>query len=428
MIDPPLRVEQALRLLPDVDALTPLRAFLISTSRSSEPDAWDTSEPYRTVGRRLLRLGDLRRRIPEALARAQSHLAALYEAVLEALEHERAGNMPDAVRALLRAGTSEEGAGRHRQAHAWYAHALGLAEALRDRRPEIEALCALGRVAIAAGRPPSDAEKEYYRAYVLADAELDHDGSIEACQGMGDVNAAQGNWAGAESWYTRGLRLADGDPRRKSQLLLRLARAASERGDQERALQRLAQAREGVEAAAGPLELAGVLEAQGAIELRRSHPAEAAAAFREGLASLAGAGSATLEVELWIGLTRALMGQERWREAEDEARRGEELAIMHNLTLPLARLYVIFGNLRGAQGDEDGFVFFEKSIELCRGVEGHPRQEGETYLEYGRFRRGVGDREGARGCFERALEIFTTLQYNAGRDLVTAEIESLPPA
>jgi tetratricopeptide (TPR) repeat protein len=170
----------------------------------------------------LLRLGDLRRRIPEALARAQSHLASLYEAVLEALEYERAGNMPDAVRALLRAGASEEGAGRLHQAQGWYAHALGLAEALRDRRPEIESLCALGRVAIAAGRP-KDGEREFNRAWALADAELDHDGSIEACKGLGDAHAVQGNWGGAEAWYTRGLRLTDGDPRRKAQLLLRAA-------------------------------------------------------------------------------------------------------------------------------------------------------------------------------------------------------------
>jgi len=122
------------------------------------------------------------------------------------------------------------------------------------------------------------------------------------------------------------------------------------------------------------------------------------------------------------------MDQGRWREAEDEARRGEELAIAQNLTRQLARLYVILGTLRGAQGDEDGFVFFEKAIELCRGLEPSPRQEGETYVEYARFRRGLGDRDGARACFERALEIFATLNYNTGRDLVTAELAALPPA
>jgi len=425
--DPPLRVEQALRLLPDVDALTPLRAFLISTSRTAEPDRWEHGEEYRTVGRRFLRLGDLRRRIPEALGRAQAHLAALYEAVLEALDYERAGNMPGAVRALLRAGASEESTGRYQQAHTWYAHALGLSEALRDRRPEVEALCALGRLAVAAGRP-EEGQKEYQRAYALADAELDQDGSIEACEGLGDAHAALGTWNGAESWYKRGLRLAEGDPRRTAELQHRLARSASARGDQDTALERLGKAREAFEAAAGPLEIAAVLETSGAVELKRGKPADAVTRFREAFAALRhGGGKPPLEVEVWLGLTRALMDQGRWREAEDECRRGEELAIAHNLTRQLGRLYVLLGTLRGAQHDEDGFVFFEKAIELSRGLEPNLRLEGDTYVEYARFRRSLGDRDGARGCYEHALEIFTTLNHSAGRELVTAELAALPP-
>jgi tetratricopeptide (TPR) repeat protein len=425
----PLRVEQALRLLPDVDALTPLRAFLISSSRGAEPDAWDTAEPYRTVGRRLLKLGELRRRIPEALGRAQAHLAALYDAVLEALDCERAGNMPNAVRALLRAGASEEAAGHYHQAQAWYAHALGLSEALRDRRPEIEALCALGHLAVEAGRPQAGA-REYQRALALAEAEMDQDGSIEACQGLGDVAAALGTWTGAESWYTRGQRLA-GDSRRAAELLHRLARTASERNDHPTALERLAKARAAFETTEGgqPLDLARVLATQGEIELRRGRHPEAVTAFREAFSFLRrGGGDPTLEVTLRLGLTRAFMEQGRWREAEDECRRGEELAIAHNLTRLLARLYLVLGRLRGAQNDEDGFVFFEKAIELARGLEPSPRLEGESYLEYARFRRGLGDRDGARACFERALEMFTTVNYAPGKELVASELAALPPA
>jgi tetratricopeptide (TPR) repeat protein len=428
MAESPLRVEQALRLLPDVDALTPLRAFLIAMSRRGEQaDAWDTGEPYRTVGRRFLKLGDLRRRIPEALERAQAHLASLYEAVLQALEAEQGGNMPEAVRALLRAGASEEGTGRYQQAQAWYTHALGLAEGLRDRRPEIEALCALGRLAIAAGRAQGGA-REYQRALALAEAELDQDGSIEACQGLGDVAAALGTWTGAESWYTRGLRLADGDPRRSAELLHRLARAASQRGEQDLALERLRRARDAHEAASGPLEIAGVLHTQGDIELRRGRAADAITAFREASTYVRRAGgNAPLDVAIWLGSARALMELGRWREAEDECRRGEEVAIAHNLTRPLARLYTTLGSLRGAQNDAEGFVFFEKAIELCRGLEPNPRQEGDTYLEYARFRRALNERDEARACYERALEIFNGLGYAAGRQVAQAELDALPP-
>ena len=60
---PPLRVEQALRVLPDVDALLPLRPFLIAVSRSRPP-----AEPYETVGKRHLETGELREMVPRAVA------------------------------------------------------------------------------------------------------------------------------------------------------------------------------------------------------------------------------------------------------------------------------------------------------------------------------------------------------------------------
>jgi tetratricopeptide (TPR) repeat protein len=420
--DAVMRVEQALRLLPDVDALVPLRAFLISTSRRPAPDAWDAAEAYRTVGRRFLRLDDLRRRVPEALARAQAHLARLYEAVLDALECERGGDMTGAVRALLRAGACEEGAGRLRQARAWYEHGRGLSEALRDRRPEIESLCALGRVAVAAGDPGSGA-RAYQRALALAEAERDHEAAIDACGGLGDAAAAQAAWPGAESWYTRGLRLAAAEPRRAADLLHRLARAASGRGDQSAAMDLATRARESLDPAVAALDSAAIRHTQGTIDLRRDRPAQAITAFQEAVAlARRGGGDPGLEVSASLGLTRAFMALERWRDAEDEARRGEELAIAHNLTRPLARLYTLLGAVRGAAGDQDGFVFFEKAIELSRGVDPSPGLEGEVYVEYGCFHRRLGDLEEARACFERAQELYATAHDPLGRARAAGEL------
>lgn len=420
--DPELRVEQALRLLPDIDALTPMRAFLIAMSRRAEPEEWDTGEAYRTVGRRFLRLGDLRRRVPEALARAQAHLTLLYETVLDALEREHAGDMSGAVRALLRAGAGEESVGRFQQARAWYAHALGLSEALRDRRPETEALCALGRVALAAGDAGSGA-REFQRALALAEAERDRDGAIDACAGLGDAAAAHGSWTGAESWYKRGLRLAEAEPKRMADLQHRLAQSASGRGDQSAALDLARRAREALDPVTGALESAAVLRTQGMIELRRDRPAEAVTAFREALVfARRGGGSPVVEVAVSLGLARAFMAMERWRDAEDEARRGEELAIAHNLTRPLAQTYTVLGAVRGAEGDADGFVFFEKAIELSRGLDPSPGLEAETYLEYGRFRRCLGELEEARACFERAQELFALTNDSRSRERAAREL------
>ena len=59
---PPLRVEQALRLLPDVDALVPLRGFLISRSQ-----ARPSVEPHGTVGKRTVQPSDLKEFIHQAI-------------------------------------------------------------------------------------------------------------------------------------------------------------------------------------------------------------------------------------------------------------------------------------------------------------------------------------------------------------------------
>lgn len=415
--DPLLRVEQALRLLPDVDALAPLRAFLISASyRAGE---WDAAEAYGTVGRRYLRLEDLRRRVPEALARAQAHIAVLYGSVLDALECERGGDMPGAVRALLRAGAGEEQAGRFSQARVWFTHALGLSEALRDRRPEIEALCALGRVAHGAGEVGSGG-REFQRALAMAEAERDSGGAIDACTGLGDAAAAQGSWNGAESWYKRGLRLAEEDSTRMGELLHRLARAASGRGDHAAALELMRRAREAL-APGDTLDRAAFLSTEGEIELRRNDVAAGIRVLREAQALAERGDAPALQVTIALSLARAFMSSGRWRDAEDEARRGEELAIAHNLTRPLARLYAVLGAVRGAEGDQDGFVFFEKAIELSRGPDPSPTLEGETYLEYGRFRRRFGDLSEAQACFERAHELLASALDPASREAVARE-------
>ncbi|HEU5465724.1 MAG TPA: hypothetical protein VFU75_02480, partial [Gemmatimonadales bacterium] len=49
-----LRVERALRLLPDLEALTPLRALLVATSRADAGAQWASSGPYLTLGKRAV--------------------------------------------------------------------------------------------------------------------------------------------------------------------------------------------------------------------------------------------------------------------------------------------------------------------------------------------------------------------------------------
>lgn len=113
-----------------------------------------------------------------------------------------------AALAPLPAGRPEESPGQFRQARAWYEVAMRVAEGLRDRRPEVESLRALGYVCLALGKN-ADSARYFQRSLALAEAEGDQAGAIDACKALGDALLAQGQWAGAQGWYGRALLLAN---------------------------------------------------------------------------------------------------------------------------------------------------------------------------------------------------------------------------
>ena len=420
---PSLRVEQALRLLPDVDALAPLRAFLISTSRLRA-----SAEPYQTVGKRYVNSIDLKELVPQAIAQVTEHLASLYEAAVEALEAEERGDMAGTVRAFLRAGRREERVDRGNQARVWYDHALRIGEELRDRRPEIETLRHLGNLELSRGGYDT-AGRYFQRSLALADAEEEKMSAAFACRGLGEVAAAQEKWSGARSWYTRGLEYAGNDGRLNADLSLGVGKVAQARGDQEAAAEWLGKARTAYQELNDGEGIVRALSAWGAFEASRDRSNEALSSYREALASLQRIGrNPALEMAIRISICRLYLEWERLPDAEDEIRRAEETAIEHNLTQSLARLYVIMGKVRGRQSDDAGFVFFEKAIELCRGRDPSPLLEAEAYLEYGVFRNAMGDPDEARAYLERSREILETGDGGALLARVDAELARLGPA
>ena len=410
----PLRVEQVLRLLPDIDALTPLRRFLISTSQATT-----AVDPYRTVGKRFVQPADLREFVPQAIAEAAEHLRALYDAAIEALEAEQADDEPGVVRALLRAGRREEAVGRFTQAREWYNHALGVAEGLRDRRPEIEVLRHMGQLDVELGQLEEGARR-YQKSYYLADVELDLEGAAIACQSMGELAGERSQWQGAESWFKRGLKYSESNPLRSGYLHLGLGEVARARGQIEGAADQLKIAQQNFDRSGHAEGTARTLNARGQLEAEEGNSDKALASWREALAELHQAGDADrFEMTIRLNVCRRLMEWGRLAEAEDELRRAEERAIVLNLHHQLARLYMLMGKLRGLQGDETGFVFFEKAVELCQGATPYPRLEAEVYREYARFRRELGDSEEAIGYLSRAREILEI----SGDDQLLAKVE-----
>ena len=425
-----LRVEQALRLLPDVEDLAPLRGFVMSRASSRATDGWMGAEPNRTIGKRTLDSAALRNEVPNVLSRVTRHVAVLYDAAVEALESEQNGDLSQAVRALVRAGEHEERSVRHSQARVWYRQALGIAEQLRDRRPEMEALCHLGRLEAARGYFDEGA-RAFQRSLALAEAEADQEHAAAACQGLGNVVLAQAEWTGAEAWFNRGLQFAATNPGIAGGLRLGLGETALRRAQPDVAAKHLARALECFEAVGDEAGIIRALLARGRMEAKQGVSAQALASYRQALTRLPVAragGDPLLELSVRLRLAELFLDLGRIREAEDEARRAEDIAITHNLPSTVALVYMIMGKLRGRQGDETGFVFFEQAIELCRTGDPARRLEADVYSEYARFRLAMGDQNEARAYLERARELIEPFGDEVARQRIDEEIRQLVAA
>ena len=427
---PPVLVEKALGLMPELEALEPLRALLIAVSRADEGALWSSSGPYLTLGKRGVQPDELRRRMPQAFHRIAEHLQVLYRAYVDALESQQQGDAAGAVAALLRAGRLEERVFRFQQAQAWYAVALRVAQALNDRRPEVEALRALGYVCLALGTPAVGAG-HFQRSLALAEAEFDQAGATAACQGLGEAVLAQGQWGGAQAWFSRGLRLAEaaGDESRAGRLECELGALARRQGDLAGVGDYLGRARERFESAGIAEEMARVLNEQGLLDAQLGREGAASAAYREALAwsQRAGAGGGGPGLELSIRLNLAELDLEAGRllEAESELRRAEQVAISEGTMLRLVEVYTLMGRLRGAQEDETGFVFFEQAIELAKALQHSLATEAQVYHAYGLFRSRLRQQDEARAYLERAREIFDSLGEAVERERVEAELRAL---
>src|SRR5207247_8146099 len=158
-------------------------------------------------------------------------------------------------------------------------------EALQDRRPEVEALHALGYVCLALGEYAAGA-RHSQRSLARAGAEFDQAGATAASEGLGDVALAQGQWGGAHAWYSRGLRLAEaaGDAPRAGRLERQLGVLSRRQRDLAAAGDFLRRARERFEAAGLADEMAGVLNEQGRLDAQVGRRTAASAAYREALA------------------------------------------------------------------------------------------------------------------------------------------------
>ncbi|HEX2090783.1 MAG TPA: tetratricopeptide repeat protein [Longimicrobiaceae bacterium] len=415
-------VEHAVSLIPHTTEFLPLINAVIGASGPDRRHTWDRSGKYATVCKRVVDPAGVRERIPALAAQVRERLQELFSLVMEAIRAYQAGELEVSAATFVRAGELEEGEGRLAEAERLYLLALEVAEAADDRRPEILALRRLGRAAHAAGRL-AESRDRYERSYFLSVRTRDLPGQAAACRSLGAIWAEQGRWADARAWYTRGMQLAGRlDPELRYPFLCRLAALALQVGDLDEAEAQLEQARQAIEATGVEQDTAPWHHTRGLLLDARGDLPGAERAYREGLDRVR---QPACEIRMRVDLGHNLVRQGRLFEAREEARRAEEMAIRRRLVPALVGVYGLLGAVAREQCDEDGFVFFEQALELCREQELPKVHEAAVYHEYGLFLQSCGHASEAPAYLELARELYREMGLAREVERVSADLRGV---
>lgn len=418
-----LLVERALALVPRTDEYLPLVDAIIGASALDRDKQWTRAGEYATISKRVVDTSALLAQLPDVVERARVRLQELFSLIIEAIHAQQSGDLAAAAEALIRAGEKEEAARWLDRAEQLYTLALQIAENLRDNGPQILALRRLGRASRAAGQLRRSWEF-YERSYELAVAAMDLPGQVIACQGLGNLCDDRGQRTAAREWYERGLVLADGLDRPDIvwPFHTNLAALAIQDGALDAAELALARARATIEKAGAHGALIYWYNNQGLLAQARNNHPEAERVYREGLEH---SRSPFWEVRLRINLGLSLVAQGRLFEAGEQARRTEEVAILHRLMPFLVDIYMLLGAIARAQADEDGFVFYEQALAVCREQDLPQVKQASVYHGYGMLLTACGRVPEAIAHLEHARELYRSLQLPVEEGQVTTDLDPL---
>jgi len=423
-LSPHLLVERALAMVPDFEEFLPLSDAVIGASRVDLEKVWARSGAYATVGKRVVdpaRVDELMRQL---LEKSQQRLRELFDLVLGAIREQQGGNAATAAEMLIRAGEMEEGDRRLDKADRIYRMALGISQDLREKEPHVLALRRLGRTARTAGRL-DEAWSWYEQSWHLAVDAMDLEGQVIACQGLGNVCDDRGERERARRWWEHGLEMAAGldQPALEWPLYINLSVLSMLEGDLAEAERLLGRARERMERTGAPTAQMYWLNNRGLLLLEHGDTAAAETVFREALRDAEGHWELTMRVNLGESLLR----QGRLLEAADEARRAEEVAIVHRLVPDLIDVYNLLGAIARERSDEEGFVFYEQALRVCH-ERGLPKKTEAAILHgYGQLHYACGRPEEGRGYLEAARDVYRDLGFAPELSRVEADVARLQP-
>jgi Tfp pilus assembly protein PilF len=247
-----------------------------------------------------------------------------------------------------------------------------------------------------------------------------------ACQGLGNLCDDRGEREQARGWYERGLAIARGldDPVLEWPFYTNLSVIAIKHGELADAEALLARARERIEATGADDAMLFYLNNRGMLLAEHGDPAGAEAVFREALAREP---EPRWEMTVRNNLGEMLLRQGRLFEAQEEARRAEELAIVHRLVEDCVDVYLLLGGIARSRCDEEGFVFYEQALSVCH-ERGLPRKQEAAVLHgYGLLHGACGRPAEARAYLDAAREIYDALGFLPELAGVDADLGALEP-
>ena len=412
-------VEQLLELIPAVDELEVLRLRLIRAAVPDPGREWDSSSAYATLDKRILTSEDVEHALAEAERALREYVEFLHGGLRPVFQQYFAGEHEEAARGLVALGEQHEGAGRARSALQCYLAALRLALPLPEKRVQVLALRRLGRVTLSLGEF-QDATAYYERSVELARDSGDRHGEVVARTGLGNVQLYQGRWVEAEKEYLAGLELVEAAGGEEMQLergqlynnlgnvTTRLNRLDEAEGWLSRGLELWRTVESPYDHGVAYLNLGHLRTSQGRAEESRQ-------AYETGLAL---AVPSVLKALIAADLAEQWLLEGYLAEAEELGRVAEEHAIASGSPYSIGYMYRSRGNLARARGDEDGFTFYEKALQIAQ-EKGYRSLEADTLADYAQLRRRAGGSEEAEAYLERAREIY--LQTGAVQSLSRVE-------
>jgi tetratricopeptide (TPR) repeat protein len=412
-------VEELLRLLPSVEELEVLRLQLVSAAVPDPERTWDSSSSYSTVDKRILTPEDVELAIGQAEQAVLQHMHLLHEGLRPVFRSYFSGQPEEAARHLIALGELQENSGRALGANQCYRAALSLSLPLTDKGAQILALRRLARVALALG-DFADATAYYVRSADLARDTDDLAGEVIARTGAGNVKTYQGRWAEAAELYREALELTEQAGNadlqmERGQLFNNLGGVSHRTGRLDESEKWLDMGREVWEQIHAPLEAAVNHLHRGHLRKSQGRLADARASYEAGLNLQI---PSSLKAILAADLASVWLLDGYMAEAEEVARVAEEHAIATRSPYTLGYMYRQLGNLARARGDEDGFTFYEKALQIAR-EKGYPSLEAETLADYAELRQRNGGAEEAVDYLERARELF--MELGSVQDLERAE-------